>query len=199
MITLDSILENIFAQIIVLVVSFIVSVFLPKLIKRDTNKTAIVKYDPLSIAIFFEFILIFNLILNLSFWKNSDLTAFFTLVLMLLTILIKYIYDKQCPSCKKFIRAKQRIDDKTIKKFTLGWKYQPMKIWLYSNGNVWKKKPIGKEKTRTENWITKQEFYKCSICEHKWDSGHFDINLDEKTRPQPEEIQTDEKDPNQPY
>ena len=199
MITLDGILENIFAEIIVLVVSFIVSVFLPNLIRNDKDEKAIVNYDPLSIAIFFESILILNLILNLSFWKNSDITTFFTLVLMLLTFLIKYIYDKQCPSCKKFIRVKQKIDDITIKEFKRDWKYQPMKILLYSNGNVWKKKPVGKEKTRTENWITKQEFYKCSFCEHKWDSGHFDVNLDEKTRPQHEKIRTDEKDPNQPY
>ena len=118
---------------------------------------------------------------------------------MLLTILIKYIYDKQCPSCKKFIRVKQKINDITIKEFKRDWKYQPMKILLYSNGNVWKKKPIGKEKTRTEDWITKQEFYKCSVCEHKWNSGHFDVNLDEKTRPQHEKIRTDKTDPNQSY
>src|SRR3989304_283144 len=108
MITLDSILENIIAEIIVL-------------------------------------------ILYLSFWKNSDLTVFLALVLMLLGYLIIYIYNEQCPSCKKFFKAKKRIDNTIIEKFTRDWKYQPMKITLYSNGNVWKKEPVGKEKTRTEN------------------------------------------------
>lgn len=197
MITLDSILENIIAEIIIIILSFIVSVFLPKVIKKDKDEKAIVKYDPLSIAIFIELISIFNLILNLSFWNKSELTVFLALVSILLGYLIFYIYNEQCPSCKKVIRAKKRIDYKTINKFTRDWKYQPMKIWLYSNGNFWKKKPVGKEKTRTENWITKQEFYKCNFCGYEWDSGHLDVNLDANTRPKPEEIKTDKKDPNQ--
>lgn len=199
MINLDSILEGIFVEIIVTIGSFIVTVFLPKLKRKDRDEKVIVKYDPLSIAIFFESFLFFNLIYNLSFLKNSDLTVFLVLVLMGLGYVLMYIYDNQCPSCKKFIKAKKRIDAKTIKEFTKDWKYQPMKIWLYSNGEVWKQKPLGKEKTRTENWITKQEFYECNYCGYKWDSGHFDVNLDEKTRPKPEEIQTDKKDPNQSY
>ncbi len=199
MINLDSILENIIAEIIVAMLSFMASVFLSKLKRKDKDEKVIVKYDPLSIAIFFESFLFFNLILNLSFWKNSDLTVFLVLVLMGLGYVLMYIYDNQCPSCKKFIKAKKRIDAKTIKEFTSDWKYQPMKIWLYSNGEVWKQKPLGKEKTRTEKWITKQEFYECNYCGYKWDSGHFDVNLDEKTRPKPEEIQTDKKDPNQSY
>lgn len=199
MITLDSIIENIIVEIIIIIVSSIVSVFLPKLIRKDKDEKAKVKYDPLSIAIFIELISIFNLILNLSFWNISELTVFLTLVSMLLGYLIYHIYNEQCPSCKKFIRAKRKIDAKIIKEFTRDWKYQPMKIWLYSNGNVWKQKSVGKEKIRTENWITKQEFYQCNYCEYEWDSGHFDVNLDEKTRPKPEEIKTDKKDPNLPY
>ena len=198
MITLDSILENIIAEIVILVVSFLVYVFVPNLIRKDNAEKGKTKYDPLSIAIFIELISISNLILNLSFWNKSELTIFLTLLSMALGYLIYYIYNNQCPSCKKFIRAKKRIDDKTIKKFTRDWKYQPMRIWLYSNGEVWKKKPIGNEKTRIENWITKQEFYECNDCGYKWDSGHFDVNLDEKTRPKPEVIQTDKKDPNEP-
>ncbi len=199
MITLDSIIENIIAEIIVLILSFTASIFLPKLIRKDKDDITIIKYDPLRIAIFFESIIIFNLILNLSFWNNSNLTVFLVLVLMALVYLIKYIYDNQCPSCKKFIKAKKRIDDKVIREFKRDYKYQPMEIILYSNGNVWKRKPVGKEKTRTENWITKQEFYECCYCEHKWDSGLLDVNLDEKTRPENKVIQTDKKDPNQLY
>ena len=199
MITLDTILENIIAEILISIFSFMVSTFLPKLIRKNKDEKAIVKYDPLSIAIFIELFLIFNLILNISFWHKAELNIFLVLVSIIFGYLVYYIYDKQCPSCKKFIRAKKRIDAKIIKEFTRDWKYQPMKIWLYSNGNVWKKKPVGKEKTRTENWITKQEFYECSFCGYKWDSGHFDVNLDEKTRPKPEEIQTDEDDPNEHY
>ena len=131
--------------------------------------------------------------------KNPDLNVFLILVLIGLGISIIYIYENQCPSCKKFIKAKKRIDDKTIREFKRDWKYQPMEITLYSNGEVWKKKPVGKEKTRTENWITKQEFYECCYCGYKWDSGHFDVNLDEKTRPENKVIQTDKKDPNQSY
>ncbi len=199
MITLDNILENIFAEIIVLIISFIVSIFLPKLIRKDKDEKAKIKYDPLIIAIFFGLFSIFNLILNLSFWNIPNLTLFLIFVLFVLGYSIKYIYDEQCPSCKQFIKAKKKINAKTIKEFKRDWKYQPMKIWLYSNGEVWKQKPVGKEKTRTENWITKQEFYECNYCGYKWDSGHFDVNLDEKTRPKPEEIQTDKKDPNQSY
>ena len=120
MITLDSILENIIAEIIIIIVSLMVSVFLPKLIRKDK---ALVKYDPLSIAIFIELISILNLILNLSFWNKSELNVFLILVSIVLGYLIYYIYDKQCPSCKKFIRAKKRIDAKTIIEFTRDWKF----------------------------------------------------------------------------
>lgn len=199
MITLDSILENIIAEIVILVVSFLVYVFVPNQIRKDKAEKDKTKYDPLSIALFLELISISNLILNLSFWNKSELTVFLALVSIAFGYLIYYIYNNQCPSCKKFIRAKKKIDDKIIREFTREWKYQPMRIWLYSNGEVWKEEPVGKEKTRNENWITKQEFYECNHCKYKWDSGHFNVNLDEKTRPKQEEvIQTDKKDPNDP-
>ena len=70
---------------------------------------------------------------------------------------------------------------------------------MYSNGEVWKEKPIGKEKNRIENWVTKQFFFECNYCHFKWDSGHLDENLDEKTRPKPEIIHTNKKDPNTSY
>ena len=199
MITLDSILENIIAEIVILVVSFLVYVFVPNLIRKDNAEKDKTKYDPLSIALFLELISISNLILNLSFWNKSELTVFLALVSIAFGYLIYYIYDNQCPSCKKFIRAKKKIDDKIIKEFTREWKYQPERTLLYSNGKVWKKEPVGKEKTRNENWITKQEFYECNYCGYKWDSGHFNVNLDEKTRQKSEVIiQTDKKDPNEP-
>lgn len=197
MITLDAILENIIVEILISISSLMVSIFLPKLIRKD--KKAIVKYDPLSIAIFIESFLIFNLIANISFWGKFESNTFLILVSIIFGCLTYYIYNQQCPSCKKFIRAKKRIDSKVIKEFTRDWKYQPMKIWLYSNGNVWKKKSIGNEKTRTENWIIRQDFYECSFCGYKWDSGHYDVNLDKKTRPKHEEIRTDKRDPDQSY
>lgn len=198
MITLDSIIENIIVEIVVGILSFIASIFLPKIMRRDKDEKAIVKYDPLNIAIMLESFAFINFILNISFWNNSNLTVFLAFSLIILGALIIFIYNEQCPSCKKFIGAKKRIDRKDIK-FTRDWKYQPKKIWLYSNWRVWKEKPIGKEKTRTEHWVTRQDFYECNYCGYKWDSGQHDINLDIETRPKNEIIKTREKDPNEPY
>lgn len=198
MVTLDGIFENIIAELIIIVVSFLISVFIPNLIRGRKVEGHLTKYDPLSIVIFLELISIANLILNLSFWNNSELNILLVLVSIALGCFIYYIYYNQCPSCKNFIRAKKRIDAKIIKKFTRPYKYQPIKNLYYSNGNLWKQKPVGKEKTRIENWVTKQEFFECRYCGHNWDSGHFDVNLDEKTRPKPEKVYTDKRDPNEP-
>ena len=58
MITLDSILENIIAEVVLIIVSAIFSVLLPKLIRKNKDEKAGVKYDPLSIVIFIEAFLI---------------------------------------------------------------------------------------------------------------------------------------------
>ena len=92
MITLDGILENIIAEIVILVVSFLAYVFVPNLIRKDNAEKVKTKYDPLSIAIFIESISISNLILNLSFWNKTELTIFLTLVFMALGCLIYYLY-----------------------------------------------------------------------------------------------------------
>lgn len=199
MITLDGILENIVAELLVIVVSLIVSKLVPTLIHKDKIIKTKTKFDILSVSIFLTLVSVLNLILNLSFWNNSGLTIFLVLSSFALAYFTYYIYDNQCPSCKKLIRAKKRIDSKIIRRFTRDYKYQPMKVFLYSNGEVWKKKQIGKEKIRKENWLTKQEFYECRYCEHKWDSGQFDINLDEKTRPKPEIVNIDKRDSNSAF
>lgn len=196
MINLDNIYENIIAEIVVLGISFLISKFAPNLIHKEKVIKNESKFDIFNIIIFFTSVSIFNLILNLSFWNKSQLTVFLTLLSVALFYLSIYIYNNQCPSCKKFIRAKKRVNNIIIKEFTRPYKYQPIKIWLYSNGEIWKKKSVGEEKTRIENWVTKQEFYECNYCKYKWDSGHFDINLDKKTRPKPEVIHTDKNPPN---
>lgn len=197
MITLDGIFENLIAELIVVVISFLSSRFMPPLIFGREEIETSVKYDPLKISIFLAVLSVFNLILNLSFWNNQNLMMLFTLLSLVFVALTVYIYNNQCPSCKKFINAKKRTDAKIIKKFKKSWKYQPRKIYRYTNGATWKEVPIGKEKSRDENWITRQEFYKCAFCKHEWDSGHFDVNLDEKTRPRPEIINTDKHEPPQ--
>ena len=187
-------MENIIAELVVSVLSLIISILVPRLMRKKGGEK---RFDPLSVALFLELVSLSNLILNLSFWNIPSLNVFLVLVSLAFGYLIYYIYVNQCPSCKRFIRAKKRIDDKTIKEFVREWRYQPMKVWLYSNGRVWKEKPVGEEKTRPERWITKQEFYECNFCGFRWDSGHFDVNLDANTRPQPETVQTDKKDPNE--
>ena len=174
MISLDSIFENIIAEIIVLGLSFIISIFLPNLFKKDENVSKENNFDMLKLLIFLTSISILNLILNLSFWNNQNLTILFTLLSIGFGVSSGYIYNAQCPSCKKFIRAKRKINEKTIKEYTKNIPYQPLKVVKYSNGKVKKKEPWGSKKMRTEKWETKQEFYKCNFCNHEWDSGHID-------------------------
>lgn len=197
MITLDGIIENLIAEIAIFGVSAIIAKFAPNLLFKKSQIKDSIKFDALSLSILFTLVSIFNLVLNLSFWNKPNLTTFLTISSIGFGILTGFIYNNQCPSCKKFIRAKNKIDEKIIKKFTEPWKYQPMKIFLYSNGNIWKKIPVGREITRIENWITKQEFWKCNYCGNLWDSGHFNVNLDESTRPSSKIVKTDKKDPNE--
>ncbi len=191
MISLDSIFENVIAELIIIISSFIISVFIPKLISKVKSKE---KIDPLSVALFLELISISNLILNLSFWNKANLTVFLTLTSMALGYLIYYIYNNQCPSCKKFIRAKSMTDDKLIKKFTREKAYQPMKEYRYSNGEFWKEEKDGKEKTRTEHYEIRHQFYKCNFCGFNWNSGQFEKCTDEPIKPRI--INTNKKDPN---
>lgn len=194
MITLDGISENIIVEVIIIIVSFLISKFFPTLMgkKEVINKEH--NFDILKLAIFLTSISILNLILNLSFWDNQQLTILFTLLSMVFGGATVYIYNNQCPACKKFIRAKRKIDEKEIRKYTKEIPYQPLRIIKYSNGRIKKREPWRNKKTRTEKWEIKQEFYKCNFCEHEWDSGQIDkpTFIEKEAH---KVINTDEKDP----
>ena len=70
-----------------------------------------------------------------------------------------------------------------------------MKVYLYSNGEEWKREADGKERTRIEHWEIRQRFFKCNYCGYEWDSGHFEICTDEPIKPRI--IKTNKKDPDE--
>lgn len=196
MISLDSIYENIIAEIIVLGLSLLLSNILPILFKKEEKITKGREFDILKLAIFLTSISILNLILTMSFWNNQELTILFTLLSIGFGISSVYIYNNQCPACKKFIRAKKKIDENIIKEFSKEIPYQPMKVWKYSNGRIKKKEQFGNKKTRAEKWQTKQEFYECNYCKYQWDSGQVDtpIFIEKESH---NIINTNERDPNE--
>ncbi len=198
MISLNNIYENIIAEVIIGVISWVLSKFLPFLFKKEESLTKHKTFDMLNISILLTSISVLNLILSISFWKDKqELTILFTLLSIAFGIASFYIYNNQCPACKKFIGVKKKIDEKTFKEFTKKIPYQPMKVWKYSNGQIKKKEPFGNKKVRIEKWQTKQEFYECSNCKHKWDSGQKDVPIFiEKEVHQV--INTGERDPNEP-
>ncbi len=124
MISLDNILENIIAEIIVLGLSFIFSIFLPSLFKKGENISKEKNFDILKLTIFLTSISVLNLILNLSFWNNQNLTILFTLLSIGFGVLSSFIYNAQCPACKKFIRAKRKIDERKIREYTKKIQFQ---------------------------------------------------------------------------
>lgn len=199
MLSLDSIYENLIAELIGIGVSSLIIKFSPNLLGKEKTISERNKFDALKLSLFLTSFSIFNLILNISFWNKPQLTTLLTLLSFALGFTSIYIYHNQCPVCKRFIGAKKRIDQQIIKEFKMEKKYQPMKIWLYSNGQIWKKEPIGSEKIRIENWITKQEFYECNYCKNRWDSGQININLDKNTKSPHTLIKTHRKDPNELY
>ena len=197
MITLDSIAGNIIAEIIFSGLSYLISLFIPKLLRKQDKEKSAFKVDPLSIGIFLTLISVINLVLNISFWNNQKLTTLFALTSLLFGGLTYYIYDNQCPSCKRFIRAKNKIGEEVAKEFTKEIPYQPMKIIKYSNGRIKKSYPFGKRKVRTEKWERKTEFYKCNCCGYNWDSGQKDHPIFiEKERH--DIVNTSERDPEEP-
>lgn len=195
MISLDSIYENIIAEIIVFILSYVLVNFLPGIFKKNEHKVK--NFDFLKLSIFLTSIFILNLILNISFWDNQNFTILFTLLSMVFGISSWYIYNAQCPACKKFIGAKNKIDEKKIKEYTKEIPYQPLRIIKYSNGRVKKREPWGNKKTRIEKWETKQEFYRCNFCRHEWDSGQID-NPVFREKEAHKIINTNKRDPEDP-
>ncbi len=197
MITLDGIYENIIVEVLIIGGSFLISKFFPTLMgkKEPINKEH--NFDILKLAIFLTSIAILNLILNLSFWNNQQLTILFTLLSMGFGIATVYIYNNQCPACKKFIGAKKIVDSKIIREFKKEIPYQPMKVWKFSNGRIKRKEPFGKKKIRTEKWQTKQEFYECNHCKTQWDSGQMNVPLVIEKESHIV-INTNERDPDEP-
>lgn len=193
MINLDSIIEKILVQIIVMTLSAIPTIILPNIKKRRISEF---EFDVLKTAIFFSLISILNLILNMSFWKNQDLNVLFTLLSLLFGGISYYIYQNRCPECKKFIGAKKQIDEKIIDEFEKKIPYQPLRVYKYSNGEIKHKEPFGKKKIRIEKWKTEQKFYECNHCKHKWDSGYIKtpIFIEKESH---SVIKTREKDPNE--
>lgn len=197
MITLDNIFENVIAQIIVLGLSSLVGIFFPKLIRKEEKENDAFKVDPLSITIFLTLVFVINFVLNLSFWENQKLTIFFTLGGIVFGFGSYLIYENQCPSCKRFIKAKNKVGEDRIREYTKKIPYQPMKVIKYSNGRIKEKEPFGKKKIRTEKWESKKEFYKCNFCSHEWDSGQIEIPLF-REKEEHKVIHTNEKDPEEP-
>lgn len=196
MISLDSVLENIIAQIIVIGISFVVSKFAPKLFHKDVKESTKKEFNLLSVGIFLVLVSGVNLVLNISFWNDSNLTILLSFALVASIGFTGYVYKNQCPSCKKLIHAKKTTDKKVIKTFTRPYPYTPMKIYYYSNGEEMKREPMGKEKKRTEHYELRQDFFECRHCNHKWDSGQYEVNLDEATRKDlHKHIKTKKKDP----
>jgi len=195
MVSLDGITENLIAEAIVLLCSYLFGKFGLNLISNK-NENIKSEFNILNLSIFLSILSIGNFILNLSFWKNQNLTLFLTLISVIFIAGTIYIYNNQCPNCKKIFWAKKILETKTIKKFTQPYKYRDKKVHLYTNGEVYKKEEIGKEKNRIENWETKQDFFQCRFCNYMWDSGQYDINLDLNSRPKPKIIKTNKRDPN---
>src|SRR3989339_724933 len=132
-----------------------------------------------------------------SIYENIIAEIVVFLLSLFLSKFLPTLYNNQCPACKRFIKAKKRIDEKIIKEFIKEIPYQPMKVWKYSNGKIKKKEPFGDKKTRTEKWQTKQEFYECNHSKHQWDSGHVDtpVFIENESH---KVISTNEKDPDEP-
>jgi hypothetical protein len=199
MIDLNTIFGNVIVELIILVVSFVIS-FLQKFFSEDVKikKKEIskrLKFDPLSLSIFLSIVALGNLILNISFWSIQSLTVFFTLCLIVFGYGTVHIFQNQCPACKRFIKVKnlEKDDIKETKKKKV---IQPRKIHLYSNGEVWKREPMGKPKTIYERHIKGKNFFECRVCGHKW-SEHVDDNLDKEDRTRYDKvIRTNKKDPN---
>ncbi len=195
MVTLDDIIGNALAEVLIFGLSFVLSNIFPALFEK--RKVEWDKVDALKISIFLLLVSVVNLILNISFWNNQNLMILFTLLSVAFGISTVYIFENQCPYCKKFIDAKNKIGEEVEKEFTKKIPYQPMKIIKYSNGRVKKSYPFGKKKTRIEKWERKTEFYKCNYCEKEWDSGQKDhVIFVEKERHNI--INTREKDPEEP-
>ncbi len=194
-------LTNILEQIISGIASFLISTFIIFLIGKFGGKKIILK-DPsekfkltsLSLFSILLFLTSFFGILSLAGfyfeWVKFDYLLIITIVLGVLSSLA---YKRQCPNCKS-VFGNRKTNTKVIRKEERTHRYRDLTIYYYLDGVEKNRKYGDKEKTRMETIETRRDYFECS-CGHKWWGSPYELNLDINSRPKPNKVRTNIRDP----
>ena len=190
-----SIMEQTIAQ---LIASAIGAIFLtwviPKILHKKTEiketKSKSINLFPIAVFItsFFAILSIFGFYYQ---WEKFAYLAVITIVLVMAT---SWIYQRQCPNCKS-VFENRRTNTEVIKKEQRTYHYRPLTIYYYSDGTEKNRQYDKHEKTRIENIEIRRDYFECS-CGHKWWSAPYEVNLNLESRPKPNKVKTQIRNPN---
>ena len=141
----------------------------------------------LSITIFFGILSLFG------FYYGWEKFAYLIVIAGVFGAITGLIKEKQCPKCKK-IFSNNRVHTEILRKEKRPFHYRDCIIYYYSDGVEKNRKYSGKEKTRMESIEIKQDFHECG-CGNKWKKSPYQINLDEHSRPKPDKVRTNIRNP----
>jgi len=200
----ESIIENTISGLIVFLLTSILTFIFYKLFKKKKEKDLpkdlgyknnIYLYlkNPFLISLF---VTIFLFVLTGFFliFSNTLYYYMYSMLIGIIFLIITYwIYENQCPNCKKIFH-KKLIKKDTLKDEKRPYRYRNETIYYYSDGSEKERKFTGPIKTIMETIRTEKEFYECTSCGYKWDKI-FERNLDIENRPKPNEVMTKIKPP----
>ena len=197
-------LQNILEGIISSLVATVISGFIVFLYSKSKGKGKLMigkshkKLDISKINAFAVFLFItsfFVVISAFGFYYEWEKFPYLIFITILLGFLTAFIYNNQCPKCKKIL-TKDLTKKDVLKEEERPYYYRTAKVYLYTDRTE-RNREYSEEKKRMETWRTEKEHYKCRKCHHIW-AKIFERNLDESTRPKIHKtIMTRDRNPNE--
>lgn len=167
-----------------------------KVIMSGTHnkKFNILKINPFAIALFITSF--FTIISGFSFYYQWTNMPYLITITFLLWIGSKWVYETQCPKCKKiFVRETHPPD--ILKEEKVPVRHQKSTIIRYSDGSFKERKYHGKGKIVMERVRTQKNNYSCKSCLNQWKGNSYKEYLDKHSRPKPNVKKTKIQNPNE--
>jgi hypothetical protein len=194
-------LTNIIEQVISGIIATLVSTFIIFIIGKFGGKKIILKnpnekFKLASLSLFsvLLFLTSFFGILSLAgFYFEWAKFEYLIIITIVFGVLGSFAYQRQCPNCKS-VFGNRRTNTETIKKEQRPYNYRDLTIYYYSDGTEKNREHTGKEKTKIETIETRKDYFECS-CGHKWWGAPYEVNLSLESRPKPNKIKTNYRNP----
>ena len=196
-------LQNILEGIISGLIATAISGFIVFLYSKSKGKNKLMvgkshkKFDISKINAFAVFLFItsfFAVISAFGFYYEWEKFPYLIFITILLGFLTAFIYNNQCPKCKK-IFVRNTHEPEIIKEEKRKHTHVPSTTYLYSDGTFKNRKVNNRKEKIMETVRTQRDNFSCRSCGHKWKSSAYERNLDAKNRPRSNIVRTRHKNP----